>query len=773
MFKEFACARVNTNIFLVFVIVGRKCVMPFFTLYLKYLRLTSLEVGVIRGSQSWVAMILIPIWLCFVKRSKESIKTRVLLLISVFLTASMYSCLVFVPPIGGAYDVTHCDSVRSRDHELVVGNSDSLEHGSDKFRSKESDNISNLASSTFSSSSVSKSLSEHNSNNKDLPMLVNVSSKENIINGDIHPTSSDAVESKNNFSATLFSNQVAASVDKFSEIMAPTKAEPSILGKVQEFSSEESSWRYEPYFKLLGQVITDEGKDALNPHRSSFPSAEKSEKYPAVNAFKSQQKVSPISNNDFKDNWSFGKIEGREEKPAVNGDAKAEEFLRTFHNQDTDEYSTDDDLFRLPPFVKSNGGSISNGLYAIQKPYLIGDRMQGPWETEMNGIGNDNLNKERKWGKNDGRKQPRKKKIHVQESDDESVEDNESQSEFEWNKGRGKRLSKQPYNSRIGRSLLSDANVDVVVSHGRIVEDSGPLAFRTVLMLSGLAELFACMPVPMVTTLWWLHLDDAEHTEQFGEHRLYSLLALVPAVLALVVAISQSPCSLLLGPHQISLHLLAAATVLLSSIPLIFTLPLVPASKAWRRSSETPNMLSHRGYISSHQIFAVLTTVLSGIISATAGEYVLWHVDTISGFPFNYELIYGGCVAVGALVEALFTAVFRVRCCAGLNNLTGSFGLILMSVYLVAAAITKQVWVFVILSGLMGAGQALLFRAQYGVVPGPGDVVSAQRTGWRFGYGIGCFLSGFIGEIFGMKILLWSAAGAASVWAIISACCYK
>ncbi|XP_046402440.1 uncharacterized protein LOC124168315 [Ischnura elegans] len=791
MCKEFACARVNTNIFLVFFMVGRKCVMPFFTLYLKYLRLTSLEVGIVRGSQSWIAMIFIPIWVCFVKRSRESLKTRVLLLISVFLTASMYSCLVFVPPIGEVYDVTHCDSMRSGNHELVVIIPDSSQkdsHGQGFLFSNPTANSTknnSSASISFKPNVSSSDSGKVNERTNGAPPLLQVPGL-NAVTIRTQPLQSFKPQSTIDLIPTPNPEHDLASGDQTSGLATPpSESDVNVLGKVEEYSSGDTKWKTDPYEEMVDQLIQEYEPDN---HKNSFSSKGiTDQKYP----FKSHKKhmhLPPALKNGLRNEWSFGRI-GKVD----NADEEKEDMYLGGKEDDDDMYQIDNDWSRLSALVKTGiesgrGLELENSLPNIRKAFR--DRSRGEqWGKEVNRDDGNQIIDNRNWGTSSHRKIPVNNNFHIDHSEQEtSPEDDDIPTpklipKYDWIRKRGYLGSHYGSQSRFSRSLLSNEHIDVIVrpvGQGGLdsvdkTEDAGPLAFRTVLLLSGVAELFACMPVSAVTSLWWLHLDDAEHTEQFGEHRPHALLASVPAIMALVVAISKSPCSLIVGPHQITLHLLAAATVLLSSIPLILALPLGPASKAWRRASDASGgtVTSHRGYVSGHQILVILTAMLGGCVSAAAGEYVFWHLEGLSGFPHNYDLLFGGSVASGALIEALITVVLGGRWSSRMTNMAGPLGLLLLSAYLGSAAMLRDAWVFVALGGLLGGSQALIYRTLYGAHQGPGDITSGQATGWRFGYGLGCFVSGFVAEVFGTKILFWSAAGVAAVWAILSACCYK
>ncbi|KAF4521190.1 hypothetical protein B566_EDAN010652 [Ephemera danica] len=108
IFHEFTYSRVITNVFLVFVLVGQSFLTPFFPLYLKYLRLSALEAGIICCAQAASEMLLAPVWVFAVRRSRDSHKKRALVVLSLLLTAAIYVCFVFVPPAGSPDDVTHC-----------------------------------------------------------------------------------------------------------------------------------------------------------------------------------------------------------------------------------------------------------------------------------------------------------------------------------------------------------------------------------------------------------------------------------------------------------------------------------------------------------------------------------------------------------------------------------------------------------------------------------------------------------------------------------------
>jgi hypothetical protein len=34
-------------------------------------------------------------------------------------------------------------------------------------------------------------------------------------------------------------------------------------------------------------------------------------------------------------------------------------------------------------------------------------------------------------------------------------------------------------------------------------------------------------------------------------------------------------------------------------------------------------------------------------------EYILWYIETLHGFPYNYQILYSSYIAIGALAEAI------------------------------------------------------------------------------------------------------------------------
>ena len=168
--------------------------------------------------------------------------------------------------------------------------------------------------------------------------------------------------------------------------------------------------------------------------------------------------------------------------------------------------------------------------------------------------------------------------------------------------------------------------------------------FRAAFVLCSLSAAFACLAEPAVAALWRQRLDDAEHLEMSGEHvawgRLLSAVGL--AVLAGVMTWG-APCFVARGLHQEVLHPLAAAAAFaVAAFLALALLPLPPgklAAAPKRTSPAAPLRVLARG----------LAAGASGVAYGAGVTLMMWHVASLEGFSFNYELIFGGFMAAEGL----------------------------------------------------------------------------------------------------------------------------
>jgi hypothetical protein len=115
-----------TVLFLVTVFVAQSCALQFFPIYLKYLNFSAIEVGVIRASQTWISMLLVPAWLFAAKQLQSERWKRSVISVFLIINITLYLCLTFLPSSSILKDVTHCHrhSLSPSMDELVIPHHD-------------------------------------------------------------------------------------------------------------------------------------------------------------------------------------------------------------------------------------------------------------------------------------------------------------------------------------------------------------------------------------------------------------------------------------------------------------------------------------------------------------------------------------------------------------------------------------------------------------------------------------------------------------------------
>lgn len=54
-----------------------------------------------------------------------------------------------------------------------------------------------------------------------------------------------------------------------------------------------------------------------------------------------------------------------------------------------------------------------------------------------------------------------------------------------------------------------------------------------------------------------------------------------------------------------------------------------------------------------HRFGYGVSVFLTGFAMACNSEFILWHIDTLHGFPYNYQLLYCSYIGVGTCVQAI------------------------------------------------------------------------------------------------------------------------
>ncbi|CAB3366468.1 Hypothetical predicted protein [Cloeon dipterum] len=272
--------------------------------------------------------------------------------------------------------------------------------------------------------------------------------------------------------------------------------------------------------------------------------------------------------------------------------------------------------------------------------------------------------------------------------------------------------------------------------------------FRAAFVLCCLAAALTCLAEPAVAALWRQRLDDAEHLEMSGEHvawgRLLSAVCL--ATLAAVMTWG-APCFVARGLHQAVLHPLASAgSYGVAAFLALVLLPLPPgklAAPIKRTAPAAPLRLVARG----------LAAGLAGLAFGAGVTFMLWHVAELDGFPFNYELIFGGFMVAEGIIALPVLAWAR----AAPNPVGALVGLLVLALEFSLAPLLKGPALAPLLGVLQGAGGALLERSLGS---------SYNSSSWRMGLAIGSAAAGVCFHFIGASPTLWSAAVAAVVAAL-------
>jgi hypothetical protein len=106
-------------LFLATVFVAQTCALQFFPIYLKYLNFSAIQVGIIRASQTWISMLLVPIWLLITKRLQSSSWKRVVIFAFLVVNITLHLCLTFIPQSNILQNVTHCRHSPAAEHAFL------------------------------------------------------------------------------------------------------------------------------------------------------------------------------------------------------------------------------------------------------------------------------------------------------------------------------------------------------------------------------------------------------------------------------------------------------------------------------------------------------------------------------------------------------------------------------------------------------------------------------------------------------------------------------
>ncbi|KAK7869567.1 hypothetical protein R5R35_003360 [Gryllus longicercus] len=201
-----------------------------------------------------------------------------------------------------------------------------------------------------------------------------------------------------------------------------------------------------------------------------------------------------------------------------------------------------------------------------------------------------------------------------------------------------------------------------------------------------------------------------------------------------------------------------------------------------RKSSKPPSTERSIRESALQRVFVTATNILIGAGTACYVENILWNIETLPGFPYNYEYLYCGYYSLNVLsclatskylqyrsnnqqstnsgdsdsddeyVHFSFEWIKRNKEIIYVeeqkSNIITVSGTFLISMTLLIVPFLSSAWMLLPLAFLKGATDAFL------------EIVVPQGCWFTlvFGYGIGCFLGSTIASIFGMTGLFYSAS---------------
>ncbi|XP_033610863.1 uncharacterized protein LOC117282994 [Cryptotermes secundus] len=153
-------------------------------------------------------------------------------------------------------------------------------------------------------------------------------------------------------------------------------------------------------------------------------------------------------------------------------------------------------------------------------------------------------------------------------------------------------------------------------------------------------------------------------------------------------------------------------------------------------------------------------------------EYILWHIETLHGFSYNYQLLYGSYVAIAAFTEALITLWMQKKhlydqdntdsgCQNTLNAAEDGvwgIGIFLLGLHFLAASFLHSAWQTVFLGIIQGCSAAIF-------------TTRTTSGWWALGYGIGSLVGGIVVEDSGTHWLFWVIAISILFWSQIIIVC--
>ncbi|KDR24298.1 hypothetical protein L798_06760 [Zootermopsis nevadensis] len=300
--------------------------------------------------------------------------------------------------------------------------------------------------------------------------------------------------------------------------------------------------------------------------------------------------------------------------------------------------------------------------------------------------------------------------------------------------------------------------------------------FSTILLISVLAGVFS-KAVTATSSQFFQREDTVKVSEQkpITSQNCHQQVRILlswglfgcPLLAALVLA---TECS-----FQPRVFLLFSASLfMLTLLVTLFLLQLPGKNWDWKQSYENEGKQSHS--LSLQRFGYYISIFFTGFVMACNSEFILWHIETLHGFPYNYQLLYCSYVAFGTLVQALVRSWLQQRQLHVLVNVQDStnlgnhnagsaavdglwsIGTILLGLHFLAASLLHPAWTLVSLGILQGCSAALLFT-------------TTTSGWWAVGYGLGSLVGGFVVQAHGADWLFWMMACSIFVWSTMVTLC--
>ena len=306
--------------------------------------------------------------------------------------------------------------------------------------------------------------------------------------------------------------------------------------------------------------------------------------------------------------------------------------------------------------------------------------------------------------------------------------------------------------------------------------------FIYVLLLLVVSALFASPLEKLADDCWFEYLDVLDKLEKYGHHRAWGLVgsALTPAVVAFMVV--RSECMLGDVVYHMVIHFYAFIMLLVIVFCLSCYYPISQYKKTPKKSHMFKGLRLLCG--DSHAIALTMCMFVYGLVYSCLFNFLFWRMSDLD----SSELPMGAAVAVAALSEVVLSAVYT-SCGHCTKSLSQCGSVILAFVSLAARLLFYSFmfnpWLVIAGESFHGCSGMLLQLTMENYPDFRLSILAMDRSALTvlnaisqgLGYGVGCFLSGVLYDVFGFQLLYQGAAALCVLWCgvflLIHMCCRK